>query len=121
MTEVRQVCSHYLSGNCKYGVSCTKVHISPSIELLADIEKKGLVICNYYPNCKFDSESCKKLHIDCENQYEKDMSEFRKLYLNIMNVESDDSIKLEQIRQIKFMIDHDIFILRDTWKSLSET
>jgi len=115
MSELKQICIHFLSGNCKYGNTCTKIHTSPSTELIQEIEKKGPIICNYYPNCKFTSSECKKIHINLENKYEKEMSEFKKLYLNIVQYDTIDELKIRQIDNIKFMIKHDLELLRNTW------
>lgn len=120
MAEMKQVCIHFMSGNCKYGNTCTKVHVSPNSELLQEIEKKGPAICNFYPNCKFTSVDCKKLHVDSETQYEKEMTELRKLYLKIVNYETTDPLHLAQIERVKFMIKHDIDMIKDTWSCLSE-
>lgn len=120
MTELKQVCVHFMGGNCKYGNTCTKVHVSPTSEILQEIEKKGPVICNFYPNCKFTSVDCKKLHIDFENSFEKELTELRKLYLRIVNFETTDQSKLAQIERIKFMIKSDIDMVKDTWTCLSE-
>jgi len=81
MTELRQVCSHFMSGNCKYGHSCTKIHITPTTEILQYIEEKGYSICNFYPHCKFTSNECKKLHIDSDYLHDKDINEFKKILL----------------------------------------
>lgn len=119
MTDLKQVCVHFMSGNCKYTNHCTKIHISPTTEILQEIERKGPVICNFYPNCKFTSNDCKKLHIDTENQYEKEMTELRKLYLNVVNKDTNNTIKQDQIERVKFMIKNDIDMIRDTWKCIN--
>lgn len=120
MSEIKQICVHYMSGNCKYGTTCTKLHVFPTTELLQEIEKKGSIICNFYPNCKFSNTECKKIHIDIENQYDKELLELRRLYLNLVNYETKDSIKLNQIERVKFMIKHDIEMMKDTWNCLTE-
>jgi hypothetical protein len=122
MTETRQVCSHFMSGNCKYGQSCTKIHISPTVELLQEIEKKGPIVCNYHPNCKFTSKECKKIHVDYENTNEKDITELRRLYMNIISMEqSNGSSRVQgQIDRVKAMIKYDIDFLRDTYECLSQ-
>lgn len=120
MTDIRQICVHFLSGNCKYGNTCNKIHTTPTTDLLQEIEKKGPIICNFYPNCKFTSNECKKIHIDIENIYEKELLELRKLYLNIVNYETNDSRKLSQIDRVKFIIKNDIEMLKDTWYCFTE-
>lgn len=120
MSELKQVCIHFMSGNCKYGHTCTKLHINPTSEILQEIEKKGPIICNYYPNCKFTNLDCKKLHIDIENQYEKEIIELKKLYLKIVNYDSNDPLKQSQKERIKYLIKSDIDMLRDTWICISE-
>lgn len=120
MTEMKQICIHFLSGNCKYGPSCTKIHLTPSSDLLQEIEKKGPVVCNYYPNCKFTSSECKKLHIDVESQYEKDMSELRRLYIKIVNYETQEPYKLDQINRVKYMIKSDLELIKDTLTILQQ-
>jgi UDP-N-acetyl-D-mannosaminuronate dehydrogenase len=117
MTEIRQVCSHYMSGNCKYGSTCNKIHMSPTIELLQAIEKKGTSVCNYHPNCKFTADECKKLHIDYENANEKDLNELKRLYLGIVNM-NVDYIDQPQIERVKNMIKYDIEFLKDTYECL---
>ena len=114
MAELKQICVHYLSGNCKYGASCTKIHITPNTEVLQEIERKGPVVCNFYPNCKFTQSECKKLHIDIENQYEKEMTEMRRLYLKLVNYDTSDNFKNDQIERIKFMIKTDLELIKDT-------
>lgn len=120
MSELKQVCIHFMSGNCKYGNTCTKVHISPTTDILQEIEKKGPAICNFYPNCKFTSADCKKLHVDSETPHEKELTELRKLYLKIVTFETTDSYKLSQIERIKYMIKSDLDLVKDTWTCLSE-
>lgn len=120
MSELKQVCIHFMSGNCRYGSTCTKVHISPSVDILQEIEKKGTAICTFYPDCKFTSIDCKKLHIDSETRYEKELIELKKYYLNIVTFETTDPNKLNQIERIKFMIKGDLDIVKDTWTCLSE-
>lgn len=120
MSELKQVCLHFMSGNCKYGNICTKVHVSPTTDILQEIEKKGPSICNFYPNCKFTSMDCKKLHIDSENQYEKELSEFKKNYLKIVNFETTDLFKLGQIERIKCIFKSDFDIIKDTCECLLE-
>ena len=115
MAELKQICVHYLSGNCKYGATCTKVHICPSAETLQEIERKGPIICNFYPNCKFTQSECKKLHIDAENQYEKEMTELRRTYLTLINYDTkSDQRKIDQIDRVKFMIKSDLDLIKDT-------
>lgn len=121
MSDLKQVCIHFMSGNCKYGNSCTKVHVNPTSDILQEIEKKGYTICNFYPNCKFTSSDCKKLHVDSEGQFEKEMTELRKLYLNLVNYDTFDPIKLGQIERVKFMIKSDMEMIRDTLLCISET
>ncbi len=120
MTELKQVCIHFLSGNCKYGNKCTRIHITPTTSILEEIEKKGPIICNFYPNCKFTNEDCKKIHIDTETYYEKELSDLRKLYLKIVNFDTNDIYKLQQIDKIKFMIKNDLDIIKLTWDCISE-
>jgi len=120
MTELRQVCSHFMSGNCKYGHSCTKIHITPTTEILQYIEEKGYSICNFYPHCKFTSNECKKLHIDSDYLHDKDINEFKKIYLKIINFETTNSHKLVQVERIKSMIKSDIELMKDTLICLSE-
>lgn len=120
MVEMKQVCVHFLSGNCKYGNACTRIHVSPTSDILKEIEKKGPVICNFYPKCKFNSNDCRKLHIDTENQYEKDFNEFKKFYLNIINYETSNQFKLNQIERIKSLVKNDLDIIKDTWSCISE-
>lgn len=114
MSDLKQVCVHFMSGNCKYGNTCTKVHVCPTTDILQEIDKKGPSICNFYPNCKFNSNDCKKLHIDSENQYEKELTELRKLYLKLINYETTDFNKINQIERVKFMIKHDLELIKDT-------
>lgn len=120
MGDTKQVCTHFMSGNCKYGSTCTKVHVSPTTELLHDIERKGSTICNFYPNCKFSNVDCKKLHIDIDNQYVKEIDEFKKLYIKITSFETNDQTKLNQIERIKFMIKNDLDIIRTTWEYITD-
>lgn len=120
MSELRQICIHFMSGNCKYGNTCTKVHVIPNTDILQEIEKKGPTICNFYPNCKFTNADCKKLHIDSETPSEKEVAELRRLYLKIVNLETTDSYKLSQIERIKYMIKCDLDMIKDTWTCLSE-
>lgn len=120
MSELKQVCIYFLSGNCKYGNNCTKVHITPTTNILNEIEKKGPTICNYYPNCKFSSIDCKKLHVDSESQHEKEITSLGKYYFKIIKYETTDQYKLGQIERIKYMIKNDLDILKDTWECLSE-
>lgn len=108
-----------MSGNCKYGQSCTKLHISPTVELLQEIEKKGPMVCNYHPNCKFTSKECKKIHVDYENANEKDITELRRLYMSIISMEPTSS-NSGQIDRVRSIIKYDIDFLRDTYECLSQ-
>lgn len=124
MSDLKQVCIHFMSGTCKYGPTCTKVHVTPTSDILQEIEKKGPSICNYYPNCKFTRADCKKLHIDQDSQFEtqseKEFNEFRRNYFNIINLETSNQVKLNQIERIKFMVKTDMDMVKDTWLCLSE-
>ena len=120
MSETKQICSHYMSGNCKYGTTCTKIHVSPTVELLQEIEKKGPIICNYHPSCKFTSKECKKIHLDYENANEKDITELRRLYMNIISMDSANSNAHSQVERVKAMIKYDVDFLRDTYECLSQ-
>jgi len=118
--DLKQICIHFMSGNCKYGPTCTKIHVTPTTELLNEIDKKGPTICNFYPNCKFTNSECKKIHIDIENQCEKEINDFRKLYLKLIYYDTNDEIKLDQIERIKFMVKSDFEIIKDTFQCISE-
>lgn len=120
MSDLKQICTHFMSGNCKYGHTCTKIHVSPNTELLQEIEKKGPILCNFYPNCKFNSTDCKKLHVDYENEWEKEMIELRRIYLKIVNYNTNDSYKNNQIERAKFMVKHDLEMLKTTLACLTE-
>lgn len=120
MSESKQICSHFMSGNCKYGLTCTKIHISPTVELLQEIEKKGTTVCNYHPNCKFSSKECKKIHVNYENNNEKDIIELRKLYLSIISIDTNNEGAKKQIERVKAMVKYDIDFLKDTLECLSQ-
>jgi hypothetical protein len=65
MSETKQICIHHLDGKCRYGNSCTKVHVPDSPELREKIKiKNGAGICIFHPNCRFEESECRKLHID---------------------------------------------------------
>jgi hypothetical protein len=116
MTESKQLCIHHINGNCKYGLKCNKIHINPNLELLQEIEKKGPILCNFYPNCKFDDNECKKLHIDIDMYYLKEVLELKEIYAKIISFKTDDQVKLQQIERIKYMIKNDLSIIKDTWE-----
>lgn len=120
MAELKQVCIHFMSGNCKYGNTCTKVHVSPTTDILQEIEKKGPSICNFYPNCKFSNNDCKKLHVNVETPQEKEFNELKNFYFKIINFETGDPRIKGQIERIKFMIGSDLNIIKDTWECISE-
>jgi hypothetical protein len=117
--SVKQLCIHYINGNCKYGLKCNKLHINPNLELLQEIEKKGPILCNFYPNCKFDDIDCKKLHIDIDNYYLKEILELKDIYSKIIFFKTEDPKQLHQIERIKYMIKGDLNILKDTWENFN--
>lgn len=117
MTEVKHVCVHFLSGNCKYGERCTKAHVNSSVELLNEIEKKGTAICNYHPTCIFTQEDCKRLHVEIRNNNE--INEFRTYYNKVLDIQTTDPYKLSQIERIKMLVKMDLEFIKDTYECLS--
>lgn len=116
MTDFKQICIHHINGNCKYGDKCTKVHTTSSPELLVEIEKKGPSLCAYYPNCKFNNNECKKIHIIDKNI--EDINELTNYYNKIMLISTKDINKLRQIDRIKKLIKLDLDSLKDTYEVL---
>lgn len=118
MSDIKQICMHFITGNCKYGDKCTKAHVNSSPELLLDIEKKGTAVCIYHPSCKFTSEECKRLHIIDKNF--NDINELRNYYQKIMEINTTNSEKITQINRIKKMIQYDLIFLKDSYEVLKK-
>lgn len=113
MSDIKQICMHFLNGNCKYGDRCTKIHINSSPELLLDIDKKGTAICTYFPNCKFSSDDCKRIHVVAKNN--GDINEFKNYYCKILEINTTDPGKLCQIDRVKRLVKHDLDFLKETY------
>jgi hypothetical protein len=119
MTEIKQICIHYLNDNCKYGNKCNKVHTISTPELLDSIDKKGLIVCTYYPNCKFTSKECKKIHIPTFHNTEiSDITDFNSYYYKIIEYKTDDLAKLALINNVKKLIKLDTEMLKDSYDTL---
>jgi hypothetical protein len=118
MTEVKHVCVHFLSGNCKYGDRCTKAHTSSTPDLLLEIERKGTAICNYHPTCIFSSEDCKRLHVTSKNTINNEINEMKTYYNKLMEIQTTDQNKLYQIERIRSMIKLDLEFIKQTYDCL---
>lgn len=116
MTEVKHICVHFLSGTCKYGERCTKLHVNSSPELLSEIERKGTALCNYHPTCIFSQEDCKRLHVT--SKLNSEINEFKMYYNKILDIQTTDPYKLGQIERIKTLIKMDLDFMKDTYECL---
>jgi hypothetical protein len=119
MAEIKQICVHHLHGNCKYENKCSKMHIEPYPELFLEIEKKGNAVCMYYPNCKFNSDECKRIHI--MERSDNNMNELSKYYYKLLELKLTDPEQIQQINRIKYMIQHDLMFIKDTYDVLTQT
>ena len=118
MTEVKQICVHYLNNSCRYGEFCTKAHVKSTPELLYDIEKKGTALCTYHPNCVFSSKDCKRIHVTVRNS--SDINDLISYYFKIMDLETVDKDKMDQIERVRKLIKHDLEFIKDTYECLTE-
>jgi UDP-N-acetyl-D-mannosaminuronate dehydrogenase len=131
--EVKHVCTYFLHGSCKYKNKCNKIHLSPTTELLEDIEKKGTAICNFYPNCKFTKDECRRLHVDVNENTENVengttvqdtndniINKIKELYITILKYENNsDEAKVAQVNRIKYLMANDLDLLKNTVQCLS--
>jgi hypothetical protein len=117
MTDTKQVCLHYLGGTCKYGEKCIKAHIHSSPEILIEMEKKGTIICNFYPNCVYTSSECKRLHVNARNG--GDINDLCMYFFKIVEFNTNNKDKLDQINRIRKLIKHDLDFLKDTYNCLN--
>lgn len=114
----KQLCTHHLNGICKYEHSCTKVHTDYSPLLISSIKEKGTSVCAFFPNCVYSQGDCKKLHVNPRNS--GDMHELISYYYKIvdMAITETNKEKLEQISDVRTLINQTTIILKDTYDCL---